>query len=245
MSNKQLLSIITITKNDYSNVISTINSTRNIRSRHPVQQLIIDSSDENIAQKTKILCLENKIKYFWVKPEGISNAFNSGIKATDSGWLWFLNAGDTVDSELNIDLFISLISNLKADIAIFQIYYSKSKRFNHIPPMWELWPVTPNWIPHPGTLIKKDVFNKYGLFNENFKIAMDGDFWLRVSSKKELVTNVISLPIAVFDEDGVSSTNLKKRNFEQRLATYRSILHAIPLFIYNLSKILFPFLYLK
>lgn len=37
-----------------------------------------------------------------------------------------------------------------------------------------------NFIPHPATFIKRSVFLKHGLFREDYRLAMDYEFWLRI-----------------------------------------------------------------
>ena len=39
-----------------------------------------------------------------------------------------------------------------------------------------------NIIPHPATFVRRSVFKRLGLFNENLRYAMDYDMWLRVGS---------------------------------------------------------------
>ena len=100
-----MLNIITITKNDLNGIKNTVNSTKYLRENFNVSQLIIDGSDENISSKIKLLVRNEKnVKYFWQLPSGISNAFNFGISMSEDGWLWFLNGGDVVDSNLDLNL---------------------------------------------------------------------------------------------------------------------------------------------
>jgi hypothetical protein len=41
------------------------------------------------------------------------------------------------------------------------------------------------YIAHPSTFIKKTVFDRHGLFDESFKIAMDYEFWLRILGRED------------------------------------------------------------
>lgn len=38
-----------------------------------------------------------------------------------------------------------------------------------------------NFIPHPATFIRRDLFQRAGLFDESIKYAMDYDLWLRLA----------------------------------------------------------------
>lgn len=40
-----------------------------------------------------------------------------------------------------------------------------------------------NFIPHPATFIRREVFAEFGGFDENIRYAMDYDYWLRIAKK--------------------------------------------------------------
>jgi hypothetical protein len=40
-----------------------------------------------------------------------------------------------------------------------------------------------NYIPHQAVFIKKEIFNKHGLFDESLRSAMDPDLWLRIRNE--------------------------------------------------------------
>jgi len=76
-------------------------------------------------------------------------------------------------------------------------------------------------IPHPSLLTKKSYFEKYGLFDINFKIAMDYEWLVRgaaeemISHAPVLVTNVRNGGVSTFDRSKVIDEMvlaLKKNN---------------------------------
>lgn len=202
-----MLNIISITKDDPDGISRTIESTRILREKFDIRQIIIDSSSDKIKQKVNSIAINEKnITYLWQEPNGISQAFNKGIEVSEDGWLWFLNGGDEVYNELDISHFIYILSKTTAEAIIFQIKFMESGLISKHPPMWYKWPPLFNWIPHPATIIDKNLFKKYGFFSNKFKIAMDGEIWIRFFSN-EIIVDTISFPIASFDETGISSTN--------------------------------------
>jgi hypothetical protein len=56
---------------------------------------------------------------------------------------------------------------------------------------------------HPTMFVKKELFEKYGVFDTSLKIAMDYDFLLRIADEKFLFLN---FPLVSFDPGGVSNT---------------------------------------
>ncbi len=206
---KPVLNLITITKDDLDGVAATIRSTKNIRANLGVRQIIVDSSSQQVADNMReLLHNEENIEYIWQEPSGIAGAFNLGIKGLDSQWVWFLNGRDEVHPKLDEKLLLQILDSTQADVLIFQIEYmgGRLKRKRN-PPLWALWPpMYPNWVPHPGTFIKTELFKQYGVFDPAFKIAMDTDLWMRLFSEKVTV-DMLSIPVTLYDIQGVSATD--------------------------------------
>ncbi|PSF36750.1 hypothetical protein C7H19_12330 [Aphanothece hegewaldii CCALA 016] len=218
-----LLTIITITKNDFEGLEKTLKSTQNLREEYSVEHLIIDSSESSIQTKIKLFSEQVNTKYFFQKPQGISAAFNYGLSKAEGRWVWFLNSGDKLHSDLNIDLFIQILQNSLAKVIIFDIEYEKNK-FSQRPSLPYLWPPVFNWISHPGTIINKNLLQQVKGFDEDFKIAMDGELWLRLLSQ-DIRTDLVSIVITDFQEGGLSS-NLSNTALEVKkiIATHKFLL---------------------
>lgn len=239
------LSIISITKNDIPGIRKTLLSTRLLRKKQGISHVVIDSSESDTAIKVKKICKEEEVIYERCERAGIANAFNTGIEKVDSGWIWFLNGGDAVIKNLDTTFFCNYLTYCNADIIVFLTFFEKTQIVRQFPPLWDLWPVTPNWIPQPSTIVTKEVFQKYGTFNFNYKIAMDGEFWLRLMKNKRVTANLVSIPIASFNEDGVSNVNIVQCNREQIIASYKYFFSNFFLYLYSLLKMTFPFLFMR
>ena len=224
-SMKPLLDIITITKDDLDGVAATVKSTKRLRACPGVSQIIVDSSADPVPIKIKELLVEEKnIEYFWQEPSGIAAAFNMGIKASKSEWAWFLNSRDEVHPDLDTNLLLQILNSSQADVVIFQIEYMSSQLPPRIrPPLWSLWPpMYPNWVPHPATFIRTSLFEQYGVFDTDFKIAMDADLWMRLFSKNVSV-DMLSIPVTLYDIHGVSATNPVQTDKEARRIIRKNI----------------------
>jgi len=100
-----MLTIITVTKNDLPGIQRNLCSTVRLRQFPSIQQIIIDSSDEEIHQQLiNYTNNENNLQLYYQEAQGISKAFNYGIELSLDGWLWFLNGGDEVHPDLDLDL---------------------------------------------------------------------------------------------------------------------------------------------
>lgn len=200
-----MLTIITVTKDDFEGLVKTVESTKELRASGSARQIIIDSSCPETRKAVAELARQNEnVASFWQTPAGIAPAFNFGISKAETDWVWFLNGGDQAHPTLSSANLLYLLGISNADAIIFQIEFVQSgERYPH-PPMWGMWPPVYNWIPHPATVIRKSVFEKHGNFDESYRIAMDGELWLRVFAK-DVVVDTLSAPIALFDQTGVSS----------------------------------------
>ena len=197
-----MLNIITITKDDLKGVTKTINSTKVLREKYNVLQIIVDNSEQkNRVALKQLVSSEKNLQYLSIDENGISNAFNYGIKKSKGDWLWFLNGGDTLYEKADLCLLMKILNEVSCDLIIFEII-GDSGLIKH-PPISELWPAF-GWVPHPASIIKRKCLQKVGIFDDKYKIAMDGDLWMRIFSQKYVV-DLISLPITNFAPGGLSS----------------------------------------
>jgi glycosyltransferase involved in cell wall biosynthesis len=228
-----LLNIITITKNDIGGLAKTIASTRFLREDYDINQVIIDSSDKDISNEIILfLNKEKNVTYKWQQPSGRSSAFNFGLEQSDSEWVWFLNGGDRINPDLDAKSFLKLLGQNNADAIIFQLAYSQSKTTFRHPPLWALWPPVLSWIPHPSTITRRFLYDKYGLFDESLNIAMDYEYWLRCFSKN-VVVDLVSMPVAIFDETGISKKSVYGTKKEVRKIIMRYFWKILKLWFLN------------
>ncbi len=199
-----MLTIITVTKDDIQGVEKTIKSTEKLRYFDQISQILIDGSNQNNHQQLKKSTKNKKnLNIYYQDPQGIAKAFNYGMNIAPDSWLWFLNGGDEVHPDFDIDLFFKILTKTQAQIIIFEIQYDTGEITKH-PCISDLWPPIANWIPHPATLIKKNVLSAQNGFNEKYTIAMDGELWFRLFSQNYTV-DLISIPITIFYKGGLSS----------------------------------------
>ena len=66
------------------------------------------------------------------------------------------------------------------------------------------------------------LFKKYGVFDTDFKIAMDADLWMRMFSK-DVVVDMLSIPAVLYDIHGISATNSVETDKEARRIIRKNI----------------------
>lgn len=147
---------------------------------------------------------DNKIQYFKShKNEGISNARNKCIELAKGDFILWLDSDDILEPNILCEYYSILINN-EIDIIYCNIesYSINNKKLNY-----HLFPkdyganehlflgnlIFSFGIATGGTLMKKSLYKKYGLYNEKIRFGEDYDFFSRSvpNSKVHLVPNVL------------------------------------------------------
>ena len=208
MINKPLVSIVTVVYNGEQFLEETILSVIN-QTYENIEYIIIDggSTDGTVDIIKKY---EDRISY-WVseKDEGISDAFNKGVKVAKGEYINFQGDGDgfcSTDSLEKVfenvntqeDIFISARIQ-RIDVDGNEIFISKSiDNFDYKSLLFRMS------LPHQGLFTHKKYFDKYGLFDINNTFCMDYDHLLR--SYKEFPKVVTSdVVVARWRDDGLGN----------------------------------------
>ena len=154
---------------------------------------------------------------------GIYNAMNKGIKAAKGEYVSFLNAGDYYCNSL---VLVNAFQSTDGEDIIYGDIVAELSNGTHIrkeiPGKLGKLYMTFDTIPHPGTLIKKNLFEDLGLYNENFRIASDYEFFLKAIFSHNCSYKYIPIPFAVFNLMGVSQTKKgRKLGLQERKAIHR------------------------
>ncbi len=183
---KKLLSIITVVKNDFHNIEKTIKSIISQKNKF-IEYIIIDGqSTDGTVQKIKKY--KKKIDKILVqKDKGIYDAMNKGIKNSNGMFIGFCNSGDIIYKN-GINILLNKLSN-KTDVVFATVkrnYLGKTI----IKSGYNLNRLNYNFdfaTSHStGFYIKKNLHNKFGLYDTNFKCSSDYDFYLRVLKNNDL-----------------------------------------------------------
>jgi glycosyltransferase involved in cell wall biosynthesis len=164
-----------------------------------------------------------KVRVFQFPAKGIANAMNIGIEKSNGKYINHMHSDDSFYSNDILRKISDFIDeNNHPDLiygkAIFLNLETKTKRI--IPHriiyqklrFWLL--LLTNYIPHQATFIEKEVFEKFGKFNERYKNSMDYEMWLRLS-KNKIKSKFLNEPLCNFSvrkdsQSGFSNNTLKE-----------------------------------
>ena len=71
-------------------------------------------------------------------------------------------------------------------------------------------------LNHDCAYIRKDLFDEYGLYDENLKIVSDWKWYLQAIGLGRVEPEYVDIDVTIFDDGGISETNLALRNKERR-----------------------------
>ena len=71
-------------------------------------------------------------------------------------------------------------------------------------------------LNHDCAYIRKDLFEEYGLYDEQLKIVSDWKWYLQVIGLGKVKPEYVDIDVTIFDDGGISETNLTLRNVERR-----------------------------
>lgn len=230
------LSIITINLNNAEGLRNTIESVFN-QSFLDFEYIIIDgnSEDDSVCIVKRQLQQEHNfpVKFVSEPDSGIYNAMNKGILLSRGEYLLFLNSGDyLVDSNV-LDLVFA--QNCLSDLLCCRCDVSENGKViwtselvpHEITLGWLYW----NGIMHQSTFIRRDLFERIGLYDESFKWLADIQFWYRALIYNDATSQPINIVTSNYNHEGVSSMmkNNPSFNSESHWAFRQPILkHVMP-----------------
>ena len=71
-------------------------------------------------------------------------------------------------------------------------------------------------LNHDCAYIRRDLFEEYGLYDVNLKIVSDWKWYLQAIGLGRVKPEYVDIDVTIFDDGGISETNLTLRNTERR-----------------------------
>lgn len=200
-----VLSVITINYNNANGLQKTMDSV--LGQTFPDFEYIVIDGGSTDGSKKIIEEHQSKLAY-WIseKDNGIYNAMNKGIQQSKGEYLLFLNSGDYLAD----NAVLSKVFRVKptADIVYGNMVIEKpdgTKQQGYMPETITLKQMVLDTLWHPVSFIKKSLFYKYGLYNKDYKIVADYDFFFKTIIKHNVTTKHIGQTISVYNLNGLSS----------------------------------------
>jgi glycosyltransferase len=187
-----------------------------IQSCQEVEYIIIDGGSTDATLEIINKYKDKIFKIISEPDKGIYDAMNKGIKMATGDIVGILNSDDFYNNPNVLDNVINEFKRSDVDVVYGDIVYVDRENTQKQVRRWQAGSykqknLKDGWImPHPAFFVKKEVYDKFGLFNLNFRIAADYELMLRFL-KNGLSVSYLPEVLVCMREGGYSASGLKKR----------------------------------
>jgi len=200
------VSVITACYNAQNTIEETIRSVL-LQTHKDIEYIIIDgnSTDKTLEIVSKYENIVSKL--ISEKDSGVYNAMNKGISNATGDLVFFLNADDVFINETVVENFANYAKQTQAGLLLGNIlmlnrytgenYYEKQGFIDN-------FQLINSTIFHPATFFRREIFQKYGNYNENNKIVSDYEWYVNYF-RNGGDYKYFDVPISVFSLGGLSS----------------------------------------
>ncbi len=227
------LSIITINFNDAAGLQRTLESVRN-QTFTDYEQIIVDgaSTDGSLEIIHNLMAnsewrTPHPLKWVSEPDRGVYDAQNKGIGMATGEYCFFLNAGDVFCNDTVWErIFVNQESGVKSQDIIYgnELVVEKGKRVGYCkgvknPTFLDLYN---SCMKHQATFIRRELFERFGLYDINLQIVADWEWFFRVIAFHDDVTlQYVDVDVANFDNEGVSNRSPKRCREERQVVLDR------------------------
>lgn len=208
------ISIITACYNNENTIEETIKSIASQNFKN-VEFIIIDGkSTDNTLQIVK-----NNKKYISLciseKDNGIYDALNKGIKLASGEIIGLLHADDCFANKNVLYKVNRAFEENNCDVLYGNLEYVKRDKPDKTFRFWRAGAFKNRklyfgWMPpHPTLFCRKEIFERYGMYNIEFKIAADYDFMLRLLKERNLKVCYLDNTLVKMKTGGESNKSIK------------------------------------
>lgn len=208
------ISIITATYNSEDTLKDTLESVLK-QKYQDYEHIIVDGlSKDSTMQIVKEYekKYDGKLKYISEKDTGIYDAMNKGIKKATGDVIGFLNSDDIYANENVLSDIANMFNTKKCDGIYANLIFMDEETMSKPQRVWKSkkGSLYTGWHPaHPTLYLKREVYDKIGVFNLQYRIVADYDFMIRMMKNKDIKLAYIDKYLVYMRLGGISTNGLK------------------------------------
>lgn len=218
------ISIVTVTYNSSSTLRDTIESVL-AQTYQDIEYIIVDGlSKDNTMEIVREYepRFNGRMRYVSEKDSGLYDAMNKGFKMATGDVIGLINSDDLLAEPTAIKKVMDYFNIYKdADAVYADLYYVARNDTSKIIRYWKSGKQRPfryGWHPaHPTFYVKKEIYQRYDIFNLKYKLAADFELMLRLIEKYKIKIVYLPEPLVRMRLGGATSKNwenIRKQNVE-------------------------------
>jgi glycosyltransferase len=219
------ITIITVCFNRKTTIEKAIKSVLE-QNYQDIEYIIIDGNSTD-GTKEIIESYRDRISKYISEPDkGMYDAINKGLKLATGDVIGLMHSDDEFYDKKAVARIATRFNHEPTIDGVYGdgVYVSndKSERLirDRIGGAFSLKKVKTGWLPlHPTVYLKKNIIDKHGLYNLDYKIASDTEFLLRYLYKYKIKMSYINAYIVKMRMGGMSTS--VKRAFEVLYEDYK------------------------
>lgn len=232
LKNNMKISLITITYNSEKTLADTIQSVLN-QTYPNIEYIIIDgASKDNTVSIIKEYepYFKGRMKWISEPDKGLYDAMSKGIRMATGNIVGILNSDDffTVKEVLQ-NVANAFLQDVKLDAVYGDVHFVHPSNLNkcvryYSSKVFKRSLMKLGFMPaHPSFYIRRECFDKYGLYKTDYKIAADFEFLLRVIYKEKIKMQYLPIDMVTMRTGGASTSGLEshKRIMKEHLRAFR------------------------
>lgn len=220
------ISVITVCYNSVSTIEATILSV--LQQSYATIEYIVVDGDSNDGTKSVLEKYRDKItKIVSEKDKGLYDALNKGIKLATGDVIAFLHADDFYTDPTVIEKYVKVFEGGNYDAVYANLFYVDADDTTKVKRKWNSGEYNHGaflngWMPpHPTLFVRKEIYEKYGSFNTDFKTSADYELMLRLIHKHKIKLGYLkefAVKMRLGGQSNSSLNNRIKANLEDRRA---------------------------
>jgi glycosyltransferase involved in cell wall biosynthesis len=208
------VSVITVCFNSAATITKTLHSVAS-QTWADIEHIVIDGASTDA---TLAILHQHRAQLGRLVSEpdkGVYEAMNKGVALATGDVIAFLNADDVYKDDSVIARVVQCMQEDHLDVLFGNVAFFHPGRPLQVVRTYDSGRFTParlgwGWMPaHPALFVRREVFEHYGKFSENYKIAGDFEFVARIFKPRKLKYKHLAEVLVRMQTGGLSTAGLK------------------------------------
>ncbi len=219
------ITLLTTTFNSSATVRDTLESVR-LQDHPDIEHIIVDGGSRD--NTLEIVATYPHVHHVISEPDnGLYDAMNKGIRMATGDVIGIINSDDFYAHSQILSQVAALLQQTGADSLYGDLEYVSPVNLKQVVRRWKSRPYQQNlflrgWMPpHPTFFVRREVYNKYGVFNTNLRFSADYELMLRFLYQNRISACYLPQVLVHMRTGGLSNASLRNRlqaNREDRQA---------------------------